>query len=43
LIDGAALHLQGETRVVAMKNVDQRSSKSPRDLVQLKTESLMHA
>lgn len=43
LIDGAALHLQGETRIVAMKNVDRRSSKSPQVLIQQKAESLMHA
>ena len=43
LIDGAALHLQGETRIVAMKSVDQRSSKSPQVLIQQKAESLMHA
>lgn len=43
LIDGAALHLQGETRIVAMKNVDRRSRKSPQVLIQQKAESLMHA
>lgn len=42
LIDSAALHLQGETRIVAMKNVDQRSRKSPQVLIQQKAESLMH-
>ena len=43
LIDGAALHLQGETRIVAMTKVGQRSSKSPQVLIQQKAESLMHA
>lgn len=42
LINGAALHLQGETYIVALKNID-RKSPLPRDRIQMKTESLMHA
>lgn len=43
LIHGAALYLQGETRVVALKNIGQKPDVSSRSLVRSKTESLMHA
>lgn len=43
LINGAVLHLQGETRIVALKNIEQKSVWSPRGPIQMNTESLMHA
>lgn len=43
LINGAALHLQGETRVVALKDIDQGPNNSLRGSVRMKVESLMHA
>lgn len=43
LINGAALHLRGETRVVALKNIEQRPDHSLRGSVRMKAESLMHA
>lgn len=44
LMNGAALHLQGETRVVVLKNIDGKSPPlSSRGSVRVKIESLMHA
>lgn len=43
LINGAALHLRGETRVVALKNIEQRPDYSLRGSVRMQAESLMHA
>jgi len=44
LIEGAALHLQGETRVVALKDIETRPSfTSRRGAMPTKAESLMHA
>jgi len=43
LIDGAALHLQGETRIVALKDIGQKSYKPLQDTAREKAESLMDA
>lgn len=43
LINGAALHLQGETRVVSLKSIDRKSGLSEQGLIRMKTESLLHA
>lgn len=43
LINGAALHLQGETRVVALKTIPQESNRSPLGPANTRAESLMHA
>lgn len=43
LINGAALHLQGETRIVSLKTIGQKSNWSSQGLATMKTESLMHA
>jgi ApbE superfamily uncharacterized protein (UPF0280 family) len=41
LIEGAALHLQGETRIVALKDIDTQPSRGAP--VRTRAESLMHA
>jgi len=43
LINGAALHLQGETRIIALKDVGQKSYKPLQDTARIRTESLMYA
>ncbi len=42
LIEGAALHLQGETHVVALKNIDAAAS-LPRGAAAIKTKGVLHA
>lgn len=43
LINGAALHLQGETHIVSLHNIDPTSPSPVRGQARMKRESLMHA